>query len=196
MKPAHPGGIRLLQAEHGALRAMLQSVHLMVRRGPLDAPEKFFDVLRAMLFYIDEFPERVHHRRESELVFPKVAAAQPQLRAVLDRLGRDHSRGEAQVRSLQHKLMAWEILGEPRRQAFEQAAQEYQAFYLEHMRVEEDLIFPAAQACLDEQDWRDADANFDGSGDPFTGSAQSSPFDRLFTRIVTHAPAPIGVGAA
>ena len=30
---------------------------MMVERGPGDNPEKFFDVLRAMLFYIDEFPE-------------------------------------------------------------------------------------------------------------------------------------------
>ena len=30
-------------------------------RGRATQPERFFDVLRAMLFYIDEFPERLHH---------------------------------------------------------------------------------------------------------------------------------------
>ena len=40
---------------------MLRSMLMMVERGPGDNPEKFFDVLRAMLFYIDEFPERLHH---------------------------------------------------------------------------------------------------------------------------------------
>jgi hypothetical protein len=39
-----------------------------------------FDVLRAMLFYIDEFPERLHHTKESELLFPSCANARPSSR--------------------------------------------------------------------------------------------------------------------
>ena len=53
--------LRIIHDEHAALSAMLQSLRMMVRRGPGDGPEQFFDVLRAMLFYIDEFPERLHH---------------------------------------------------------------------------------------------------------------------------------------
>ena len=42
---------------------------MLVQRGPQDQPERFFDVMHAMLFYIDEFPERLHHTKESELQF-------------------------------------------------------------------------------------------------------------------------------
>jgi hemerythrin-like domain-containing protein len=28
-------------------------------------------VLRSMMFHIDEFPERLHHPKETELLFPK-----------------------------------------------------------------------------------------------------------------------------
>ena len=60
--------LRIIRDEHAALAAMLRSLSLMVERGPDSDPEKFFDVLRAMLFYIDEFPERLHHPKESELL--------------------------------------------------------------------------------------------------------------------------------
>ena len=40
--------------EHTALAAMLRSLGMMVDRGPGDEPENYFDVLRTMLFYIDD----------------------------------------------------------------------------------------------------------------------------------------------
>ena len=66
--------IRIIHDEHAALAAMLQSLRMMVKRGPGTDANSFFDVLRAMLFYIDEFPERLHHTKETELLFPPVAA--------------------------------------------------------------------------------------------------------------------------
>lgn len=69
--------LQVIRDEHAALAAMLLSMSMMVQRGPGDDPEQFFDVLRAMLFYIDEFPEKLHHPKESELLFPKVARLVP-----------------------------------------------------------------------------------------------------------------------
>jgi len=187
--------IRIIHDEHAALSAMLQSLRLMVQRGPGDEPESFFDVLRAMLFYIDEFPERLHHTKESELLFPPVRARAPHLREALDRLDRDHARGEAAVRELQHLLLAWELLGESRRAAFEQAVRRYLDFYLEHMKLEETVILPAAEQLLSETDWLALDDAFAKNCDPLTGKYPRDPvYDRLFTRIVMRAPAPIGVG--
>jgi hypothetical protein len=54
-KPIH-ASIRIIQEEHASLAAMLRSSLMMVQRGPQDQPERFFDVMRAMLFYMDEFP--------------------------------------------------------------------------------------------------------------------------------------------
>ncbi len=188
--------LRIIHDEHAALSAMLQSLRMMVRRGPGDGPEQFFDVLRAMLFYIDEFPERLHHTKETELLFPPVRARAPHLHAALDRLDRDHARGEAAVRELQHLLLAWELLGDSRREAFEQAVARYLDFYLEHMKLEETVILPEAEKVLTAQDWQTLDAAFATNCDPLTGKYPRDPvYDRLFTRIVMRAPAPIGVGA-
>lgn len=187
--------IRIIRDEHAALAAMLRSLGLMVERGPGHEAESFFDVLRAMLFYIDEFPERLHHPKESELLFPRVARLAPEAREVIDRLEQDHEKGESAVRELQHLLLAWELLGDARRAAFEQAAKRYLDFYLEHMRLEETVILPAAQRLLDDADWHELDAAFASNCDPLTGKYPRDPaYDRLFTRIVMRAPAPIGLG--
>ena len=113
--------IRIIRDEHAALAAMLRSLGMMVERGPGKEPESFFDVLRTMLFYIDEFPERLHHPKESDLLFPRVARLAPETMEVIVRLENDHSNGEAAVRELQHLLLAWELLGASRRAAFDEA---------------------------------------------------------------------------
>lgn len=187
--------LRIIQEEHSALAAMLRSLGMMVDRGPDPAPERFFDVLRAMLFYIDEFPERLHHTKESQLLFPRVLLVAPQTQAAINQLEKDHSKSEAAVRELQHLLLAWELVGDSRRAEFERAVKRYIDAYLAHMRLEEADILPAAQNGLSEADWRELDAAFASNCDPLTGQYPRDPvYDRLFTRIVMSAPAPIGLG--
>ena len=194
--PGDGTALRTLHNEHAALRAMLQSLRLMLQRGPGDAPERFFDVVRAMLFYIDEFPERQHHPKESDLLFPRIVRLAPELLPVIDRLEREHVRGEVMLRNLQHALLAWEMLGDSRRAAFAEAADAYAEFYVEHMRLEEAEVLPAARRLFSEADWKALDAAFAANRDPFArGGGGDGVYDRLFTKIVTRAPAPIGVGS-
>lgn len=192
--------LHIIRDEHASLSAMLQSLLAMLDRGPepdgIDQHERFFDVLRAMLFYIGEFPEKQHHPKESDLLFPRVARAAPDTMAAIERLERDHMGGEDRVRGLVHLLMAWEYLGESRREAFETAARTYVDFYLAHMRLEETTVLPAAERHLGEADWQALDLAFSSHRDPLTRHTPHDPsYDRLFTRIVLQAPAPVGVGA-
>ena len=186
--------IRIILDEHAALAAMLRSLLGMLRQGPANEPERFFDVVRAMLFYIDEFPERLHHPKESDLLFPRLGRVRPDLLPVIHALEEDHIMGEGRVRELQHQLLAWELLGESRRPPFERQAQEYVRFYLDHMATEEKQILPAAREALTTADWEVLDAAFSVDRDPLAGGMRDPRYDRLFTRIVRTAPAPIGVG--
>jgi len=187
--------IRIIHDEHAALAAMLHSLRMMVKRGPGKEPENYFDVMRAMLFYIDEFSDRLHHTKESELLFPPVAKRAPQLAEVIARLDKDHANGETSVREIQYLLLAWELLGESRRGVFEEAITRYLDFYLEHMRLEETVILPEAEKVLTESDWKALDAAFATNCDPLTGKYPRDPvYDRLFTRIAMRAPSPIGLG--
>jgi hemerythrin-like domain-containing protein len=184
-----------IRDEHASLAAMLQSMRMMIERGPSDDQRNFFNVVRAMLFYIDEFPERLHHPKESNLLFPKVVKASPKVMGAVDKLERDHLYSEKAARDLQHLLLSWELLGSSRRQAFEEAFKTYVDFYLEHMRLEETVILPEAERCLSEEDWRVLDAAFAENADPLTGHyAPTQAYEKLFSLIVMRAPAPIGLG--
>lgn len=187
---------KIIRDEHSALSAMLRSVLLLLAQHRRQGTLPDFGALRAMLFYVDEFPEKRHHRKESELLFPKLRARTPLSRELLDRLDDDHARGERRIRELEHALLGFEMIGEPRRQAFEQAAERYVDFYLAHMAMEEREILPLAERVLTDDDWADLDEAFSANRDPLTGCEPEADYHALFTRIVNAVPAPIGLGAA
>jgi len=186
---------KLIADEHSAVASVLRSLNPLVEHGPGDEPHRFFDVLRAMLFYLDEFPEKNHHPNESNLLFPRVALKAPQLMPVIQKLEADHIQGEQRIRELQHLLLAWELLGDSRRAAFVEAMQQYVRFYLEHMRIEETQILPVAREVFSPEDWAEMDHAFEAARDPLAGGTRDPVYDRLFTRIVLATPAPLGLGA-
>lgn len=189
-----PKALQVIQDEHVAVAAVLRSMLALVRRSHDERQPPPFDVLRAMLFYVDEFPERLHHPKESELLFPRLRRACPELVPVIDQLDDDHHHGEGAIRELEHLMLAFEVMGESRRARFEQALEGFVAHYLEHMAVEDDTVLPAARAHLAEADWDELDAAFAANRDPLTGHPASEQYGDLFQRIVHQAPAPVGVG--
>jgi hemerythrin-like domain-containing protein len=189
-----PSALQIIRDEHRAVAAVLRSLQPLIRQGPGDEPGRFFDILRAMLFYIDEFPEQRHHPKESNLLFPKLARLAPELMPVIQRLEDDHMQGEGQVRALQHLLLAWELIGASRQPAFSAAVKEYVDFYLDHMRIEETELLPVAERVLSQQDKDELGRAFEADRDPLAGGQRDPNYQRLFTRIVLAAPAPVGVG--
>ena len=184
----------VIHDEHQALSAMLRSMSMLLAQARRDRTMPDFDVLRAMLFYVDEFPEKRHHTKESGLLFPKVRERAPELGPVLDQLDRDHASGERAIRELEHALLAFEVMGGSRRGAFEVAVERYISFYLRHMSVEEAEVLPAARRVFNEADWRELDAAFAANRDPLAGNEPEEDYRPLFRKIVMTAPAPIGLG--
>jgi hemerythrin-like domain-containing protein len=189
-----PLALTVVREEHQALAAMLRSIPLLLAQARRGGQLPDFSVLRAMLFYIDEFPERLHHTKESELLFPLVRARVPELADTLDRLDREHAVGERAIRALEHHLLAFEVMGEPRRLAFEEAVASYIDFYLSHMMLEEEQVLTAAQAHLSSTDWASLDAAFAANRDPLTGHEAADEYRPLFQQILNRAPAPVGLG--
>jgi hemerythrin-like domain-containing protein len=187
--------LSIIREEHVAVSAMLRSLRMLADRGPGAHPARFFETLRAMLFYMDEFPERRHHPNETNLLFPMLMRAAPELKPVVERLEFDHMAGEHKVRELQHLLTAWEFIGETRRAAFAAGLADYIRFYLQHMQAEETHLLPIAQARLSPCEHAELDAAFEAARDPMAGGQRDAVYEALFSRIVTQAPAPIGVGA-
>ncbi len=197
---SHPC-LTIIRHEHGALSAMLRSITLLLAEHRRRATLPDFAVLRAMLFYVDEFPEKLHHAKESKLLFPKLRARSAEAAEVLDRLDREHAGGEQAIRELEHELLGFEMMGsteqgEGRRVRFEQAMEKYVAFYLEHMRIEETVVLPLAQRVLTDEDWKELDTAFLQNRDPLVGAEADGVYRELFKKILMTLPAPLGLGSA
>lgn len=186
--------LRVIREEHATMAALLRSLVQLARRGPAadgeDDSARFFDVLRATLFYLGEFPEKHHHPKESDLLFPRLLRVAPHTASAIEQLERDHQQGESRVRALVHELLAWELLGDGRKAAFVDQAAHYADFYLAHLRLEETAILPEAERWLTDADWHALNAAFATNQDPLrTGRSPREPqFDRLFTHIMMMAP--------
>ena len=196
----HPT-LRVIRDEHGVLSAVLRSISLLLSESRRHHLPPDFTVLRAMLFYIDEFPEKVHHTKESELLFPKIRERSAEGAAVLDRLDADHSASHRAVLELEHDLLALEMMSDAsdadaRRTRFEARMHEYVTAYLEHIRLEEVEVLPLAERVLVAADWAVLDAAFMKTRDPRTGREGDDAFRPLFKRILTTLPAPLGLGPA
>ena len=181
--------LNIIRHEHRALSAMLRSITLLLREHRRHGTLPDFDALQAMLFYVDEFPEKLHHPKESLLLFPKLRGRSAHTDAVLDRLDRDHARGECAIRELEHALLGFHTMSgtaqcDMRRDNFEQLMQQYADFYLEHMRVEETEILPLAESVLDAGEWAELDVAFLANRDPLAGYEADEPYKPLFRTIV------------
>ena len=183
--------VRIIRDEHASLGVMLQSLSLLVERGPCNPPADYFTALRAIFFCIEEFHEAQHHPRESELLFPKLVNASQDVADAVLALERDHANSEASARHLQCLLLAWELIGSTRRATFESACRAYIAHLIEHMALEERLVLPQAERFLSAEDWQRLDDAYAVCGDTRFSSYLADPdYASLLTRIDRWVNAP------
>lgn len=182
--------------EHGSLAAVLNAMTALlteVRRHGRRVDPKVF---RAMLYYLDVFPEREHHRKEEEVLFPRIRARTHEIDAVLDQLASEHAAGEQAIRVLEQAFVRYEAQGAAEFAAFADAAERYVARYFAHMRKEELDVMTVARRVLTPQDFMEIEAAFAQHRDPLAGTTPDTDPEQLFRNIVTIAPAPYGVGPA
>lgn len=180
--------LRIILDEHASLSAVLRALLAHLERSRHDGTPPDFALLRTMVFYLDEFPEKRHHAKESGLLFPKLRARTPLSRELIDRLDDDHALGERRIRDLEHALLAFEVLGEARRAAFTREADRYAGFYFEHMTLEERQVLPLAERVLTPRDWSDLDDAFLANRDPFGTRGPEALYEALYERIAAALP--------
>jgi hemerythrin-like domain-containing protein len=189
----------VIRNEHHALSAMLRSIRMLLEEHHRHHTLPDFSVLRAMLFYVDEFPERLHHTKESEILFPLLRNHGTEINDVLDRLDHDHAHGELAIRNLEHDLLGFEMMGKTeqgphRRERFEKSMNKYIDFYLDHMHLEETAVLPMAERVLSPAEWLQLDEAFLMNHDPLAGKQADGVYQPVFQKILINMPAPIGLG--
>jgi hemerythrin-like domain-containing protein len=187
--------IATLLDEHRSLAAVLHGMRYLVREIETGRMRPDFDLLGAMVYYIDTFPERFHHPREDAHLFSRLAARAAVARPLVAKLEAEHVASREKMRDLAQALERYRTGGVREFAAFRDALDAYAAFQWKHMRAEEEDLLPLARAHLDADDWKAVEAGLREATDPLVG-ARAGDYDELFRRIVTLAPPPIGVGPA
>jgi len=171
----------------------VDSILADIRKGRL---EPDFTLFHRMLDYLSGFLYRYHHPKEDAYLFPALRDRNPSLTATLEELNAQHARGQLLLGGVHDTLLRYEELGAEAFEDFAAAVAAYHAFERQHMRREEQEVLPAAADSLPEEELQRLASVFADHDDPLFGAAPSDDFRRLYSEIVSRAPAPYGVGPA
>jgi hemerythrin-like domain-containing protein len=187
--------VSILKSEHRSISAVLHGLQQLARMAHEATVRPRFQVLRSMVRYIDEYPERLHHPKEDEHLFARVLKRAPEARALVQGLQAEHEEGARLIRELERALLFFEEGWPAGAREFQDKVDAYAAFHWQHMRKEEQELLPLAERVLSADDWRAIDRAFAANEDPIAALDQRD-YEKLFTRIANLAPEPVGLGDA
>ena len=186
--------VRLIKEEHRSLSAVIHAIEYLVRKAANTGKAPDFRLLHAMMYYIREFPERLHHPNEDRVLFARIKLRTHEADSAIAELEGEHQRGEAMLAKLTITLSNWEADAANGARKFADALTGFADFYWKHMEKEEKQVLPVAERALSAEDWHAVHAAFEAHSDPMFGDDTANEFRDLFTRIVQLAPPPIGLG--
>jgi len=150
--------LSIIADEHRSLAAVLKGLQAHVGDAGAGRTNPDFHLAGAMLDYIQAYPERLHHPKEDEYLFRFLRQRSVEARAILDTLEAQHTRGAELLTDLRQRLEQSRSQGDFA--SFIPALEAYAEFQWDHMRKEEEVVFPLAERHLTEEDWRAIDAAF------------------------------------
>jgi hemerythrin-like domain-containing protein len=180
--------------EHRSIAAVLHAMTRVLHDADAQGRRPDPRLLRAMLYYLDVFPERVHHPKEEKYLFPAIRRRTHDADHVLEALERQHEEGEQAMRRVEQALLRYEQGGAAEYESLREAVTRFVTGYREHMRKEEQEIMPLAQRVLGDAEWAELNAEWAAHHDPLAGIESGDEYERLLDRIVELAPVPMGLG--
>jgi len=188
LPPAAESAINRIKAEHRALACILGAIQVLVARyrEPDAAPD--FELLDLMLRYIENVPDRLHHPKEDQVLFPPIALRAGDGKALVHELERDHARGAPMLTDLRNAFRVFREGGVNALNQLSTAADEFTEFYSYHMRKEEQQLLPMAAATLSQEEWQRVDSAFSNNTDPLFDAKLTDEYHRLYEHITELTP--------
>jgi hemerythrin-like domain-containing protein/nucleotide-binding universal stress UspA family protein len=180
--------LAILGDEHRSLAAVLHGLEFVVREAREQRTPPSFVLLRAMLHYIREFPEKLHHPKEDAYLFRKLRERTSEFDATLAELERQHVEGGRMVDELERSIARYEADPAKGLEGFAAAVERFASAQMQHMRLETKVILPAARKHLTADDWAQMGRAFADNGDPRFCVDTDEEFRDLFARILNLAP--------
>lgn len=186
--------IAIIQDEHRSLGAVLHGLRHLVKEMRERGKAPDFQLLGAMLYYLDAFSEKLHNPKETTYLFARLRERTNECDTLIADLEAEHVRSSKIGRELEHALAGLEAGMPDGLVRFASAVDRLMDEAWPHMIKEEKTLLPLARKFLTEADWTEIARAFGENGDPMFGSTPDHEFRDLFSRIVNLAPPPIGVG--
>ncbi|WP_277352276.1 hemerythrin domain-containing protein [Paraburkholderia aromaticivorans] len=180
--------ITVILHEHEQMSTVIEGMRRFVGLLAAGTPAPGLMVLRAMLYYIREYPQQVHHPKEDRYLFTPLRDRTDEFDHILTELESQHARGDMRLRDIEHALTRYELKGAPALRELRAMVDTYAEFHADHRCMEETLILPAARRLLTNEDWAEIDAAFGANRDPFDGVKVEDDLGKLFSMIVKAIP--------
>lgn len=188
--------ISIIRDEHRSISGILHGMDYLMKEIREHGAKVDTRIFWAMLYYLDTFAERMHHPKEDHYLFRVLKQRTGDAAEVISELESEHAHGGERMKQLEQTLARYQEGGDREFPAFAEAADRFIRNYREHMRKEEQIVLPVAEKALLAADWAEIDRAFEENRDPLASGREERDFEKLFTRIVSLAPPPIGVGPA
>lgn len=173
--------LAVIRDEHRSLAAVIHAMQDALAEG---SPPVDFRMMHAAVYYLREFPERLHHRREEETLFHWLRQRAPASQAAIAVLEVQHRDGSLAFARLEQALAAFERSGPAARAAFAAELERYAQQQWTHMGQEETEILPMASEHLTEADWRAIADAFESHRDPRFDLQTQAGFASVFRRLM------------
>jgi hemerythrin-like domain-containing protein len=185
-----------IRGEHRTLTAVVDALRHVVTDIAAGKLSPDYKLLWSIMYYIEEFPERLHHPKEDTALFPRIRARSQDINETLDDLGRQHINSRPHLEHLKSLLGRMEADIPGAMQEFSDKVVSYATFHQKHMTQEESIVLPKAIEVFTDQDWQEVANSFAQNHDPLAAGTTGSNewFRQFYRRIVTLVPEPWGVG--
>jgi hemerythrin-like domain-containing protein len=132
--------ITLLSYDHGILRQVMDVVSDMAEKATLDQHREVMpDVADFFLKFMDSY----HHGREERFVFPVAADGPERIKAMVPDLIADHRKARSFADAIAANVASWDTA------PLAQNCIDLVAHMRNHIREEEDFVFPALEEVMD-----------------------------------------------
>ena len=180
-----PTAVNALRREHANMRSILVLVRDQLDR--LEAGKvPDFVLLANALYYMRKFPSLIHHPKE-DLIFERMAGADPALRGDVEAAHRQHE----EIYELEDWLIECALNapkpGTSSRARLLEFGRHYLEMQREHSEREERLLFPRADELLKPGDWREVARRFKDIDDPVFGKHGGERFELLYDHLMREA---------
>jgi hemerythrin-like domain-containing protein len=169
--------IETLHEEHKNITRLLNAMENQIGR-LATASDPDYELLQSIATYFCDYPDRCHHPKE-DAIFRRLRARYPIEAAPVGDLAKEHRDAYARVRRFRDNIQAIfrdQILP---RDSLHNAGRSFIDAEREHMKMEEELLFPIVASVFDEEDWKSVEDRMRYMQDPLFGEFVEEKFRTL-----------------